>query len=282
MKNKSKKFIALLVICSISIIPLMGFKSEAVNNKIVYTNMQDKDSKNQVFKELKKHKVSDYQIYRLNDWINDFNSFSKDNQLSNGFEPMKGDLVDYSYFDFKKTPSYYVNCRLTSFMLMRNILNTNCKPDNEDKYLMFDLDAINEDRQISLTTEDKLNYATLFNWIPLGNAKTLNQHIRKIESALKERNIYIDNSKGMSIINVYIHSEFDNVRFVGHTGVLFDTDDGLLFVEKYGPDTPFQATKFNNRKELKKYLLARPDLYGEKTELAPIIIENTKVMNVNK
>lgn len=57
-----------------------------------------------------------------------------------------------------------------------------------------------------------------------------------------------------------------------------DTNDGLLFVEKYGPDTPFQATKFHNREELKKYLLARPDLYGEKDEVAPIITENNKVI----
>ena len=122
-------------------------------------------------------------------------------------------------------------------MIMRNALNTNCKPDDSDTYLMLDLDAVDTDKQIAMTKEDKLQYATLFNGVKLGNAKTLTQHIRKIESALKERDVYIDNSKGMSLINVYIHSTFDNAGFVGHTGVLVQTDDGLLFVEKYGPDT---------------------------------------------
>lgn len=278
MKNKTKKIIALLSLCTIALVNFIGCNSEAEGKDILYSNMKDKESRQEVFTELKKHDVSDYQLNKLSQWMDDFNPYVADGQLSNGFEKMKGDLVDYSNLELKDMSSYYVNCRLTSFMIMRNALNTNCKPDDSDTYLMLDLDAVDTDKQIAMTKEDKLQYATLFNWVKLGNAKTLTQHIRKIESALKERDVYIDNSKGMSLINVYIHSTFDNARFVGHTGVLVQTDDGLLFVEKYGPDTPFQATKFNNRSELKKYLLARPDLYGEKTELAPIITENTKVM----
>ena len=275
MKNKFKKIIALLSVCTISVLAFVGCTS---NKDIMYSNMQDTKSREEVFSELKKHDVSDNQINKLIEWMDDFNSYVKDGQLSNGFKKMDGDLVDYSTLELKDMPSYYVNCRLTSFMIIKNALTTNCKPDNSDTYLMLDLDAIDTDKQISMTNQEKLNYTTLFNWIPLDDAKTLEQHEEKIETALKDRDIKIDESKGLSIINIYVHSTFDNVRFVGHTGVLMDTDNGLLFVEKYGPDTPFQATKFHNREELKKYLLARPDLYGEKDEVAPIITENNKVI----
>lgn len=275
MKNKFKKIIALLSVCTISALGFVGCTS---NKDIMYSNMQDTKSREEVFSELKKHNVSDNQINKLNEWMDDFNSYVKDGQLSNGFKKMDGDLVDYSTLELKDMPSYYVNCRLTSFMIMKNALTTNCKPDDSDTYLMLDLDAIDTDKPISMTEQEKLNYTTLFNWIPLDDAKTLEQHEEKIETALKDRDIKIDESKGLSIINIYVHSTFDNVRFVGHTGVLMDTNDGLLFVEKYGPDTPFQATKFHNREELKKYLLARPDLYGEKDEVAPIITENNKVI----
>ena len=275
MKNKFKKFITLLSVCTISALGFVGCTS---NKNIMYSNMQDKKSREEVFSELKKHDVSDNQINKLNEWMDDFNSYVKDGQLSNSFKKMDGDLVDYSTLELKDMPSYYVNCRLTSFMIIKNALTTNCKPDNSDTYLMLDLDAIDTDKPISMTEQEKLNYTTLFNWIPLDDAKTLEQHEEKIETALKDRDIKIDESKGLSIINIYVHSTFDNVRFVGHTGVLMDTNDGLLFVEKYGPDTPFQATKFHNREELKKYLLARPDLYGEKDEVAPIITENNKVI----
>lgn len=275
MKNKFKKIIALLSVCTISALGFVGCTS---NKDIMYSNMQDTKSREEVFSELKKHDVSDNQINKLNEWMDDFNSYVKDGLLSNGFKKMDGDLVDYSTLELKDMPSYYVNCRLTSFMIMKNALTTNCKPDDSDTYLMLDLDAIDTDKPISMTEQEKLNYTTLFNWIPLDDAKTLEQHEEKIETALKDRDIKIDESKGLSIINIYVHSTFDNVRFVGHTGVLMDTNDGLLFVEKYGPDTPFQATKFHNREELKKYLLARPDLYGEKDEVAPIITENNKVI----
>ena len=275
MKNKFKKIIALLSVCTISALGFVGCTS---NKDIMYSNMPDTKSREEVFSELKKHDVSDNQINKLIEWMDDFNSYVKDGQLSNGFKKMDGDLVDYSTLELKDMPSYYVNCRLTSFMIIKNALTTNCKPDNSDTYLMLDLDAIDTDKQISMTNQEKLNYTTLFNWIPLDDAKTLDQHKEKIETALKDRDIKIDESKGLSIINIYVHSTFDNVRFVGHTGVLMDTDNGLLFVEKYGPDTPFQATKFHNREELKKYLLAKPDLYGEKDEVAPIITENNKVI----
>lgn len=275
MKNKFKKFITLLSVCTISALGFVGCTS---NKDIMYSNMQDTKSIEEVFSELKKHNVSDNQINKLNEWMDDFNSYVKDGLLSNGFKKMDGNLVDYSTLELKDMPSYYVNCRLTSFMIMKNALTTNCKPDDSDTYLMLDLDAIDTDKPISMTEQEKLNYTTLFNWIPLDDAKTLEQHEEKIETALKDRDIKIDESKGLSIINIYVHSTFDNVRFVGHTGVLMDTNDGLLFVEKYGPDTPFQATKFHNREELKKYLLARPDLYGEKDKVAPIITENNKVI----
>ena len=75
-------------------------------------------------------------------------------------------------------------------------------------------------------------------------------------------------------MTVYAHSVFEDVRFVTHAGVLAETEEGLLFVERYSPEAPFQATRFQNRAQLKEYLLARPDLYGEKKELPPIVMEN--------
>ena len=94
---------------------------------------------------------------------------------------------------------------------------------------------------------------------------------------MEKRAVEITGDK-LSLICVYLHSPEDKVRFVGHTGILAETKNGLLFVEKYGPMAPFQATRFQSRDELKEYLLARKDLYGDATELAPIVTENGEVM----
>lgn len=40
---------------------------------------------------------------------------------------------------------------------------------------------------------------------------------------------------------------------------------------------PFQATKFKDKKQVKKYLLLRPDLYGDDSELDPIVKINDEI-----
>lgn len=103
------------------------------------------------------------------------------------------------------------------------------------------------------------------------------EHEEKIQEAWNERDIQISGDK-LSLISVYLHAPEDQARFVGHTGVLAETKEGLLFVEKYSALAPFQATYFKDWAELKDYLLARPDLYGDETELDPIVMENGTVM----
>ena len=129
-----------------------------------------------------------------------------------------------------------------------------------------------------MSEEDRTNFAALFNWVPLEGADSEEAHLEKIRQAWQDREIRINAAEGVSLITVYLHSSFDDARFVGHTGVLLEEEDGLLFVEKYGPAAPFQATRFEDRAQLKAYLLARPDLYGEEEELAPIVLENGAVM----
>ena len=102
----------------------------------------------------------------------------------------------------------------------------------------------------------------------------------KIEKTWKDREIQIEGD-GISLISVYLHSPLEDIRFIGHTGVLLETEEGLLFAEKYGPLYPFQAVNFADREELKEYLLGRPDLYGDEIELEPIIMENDKVMKTS-
>ncbi len=147
----------------------------------------------------------------------------------------------------------------------------------DDTILMFDIEAIDTYEPFRLEEAARSNFISLFNWVPVKETSTLEEHIQKIQEAWKGREIQIA-GKGVSLISVYVHNPFDEVRFVGHTGVLVETGDGLLFVEKYGPALPLQASKFQNREQLKKYLLSRPDLYGDETELEPIVMENDTVL----
>ena len=68
-----------------------------------------------------------------------------------------------------------------------------------------------------------------------------------------------------------------NELFIGHAGVLVPTKDKkLLFVEKLSFSLPYQVLKFDNRKQLKNYLMGMYDTSWGQEEAKPFIMENTK------
>ena len=83
-----------------------------------------------------------------------------------------------------------------------------------------------------------------------------------------------------SLITVVFHSSFgenENELFIGHAGVLVPTKDKkLLFVEKLSFSLPYQVLKFDNRKQLKNYLMGMYDTSWGQEEAKPFIMENTK------
>lgn len=287
MFNK-KKILAAAMILTLTA-SLMGCGDTSASDSsgrtesIVYTNMADEASKKEVIDALKEHGISEKQADTLSSWIDDFNERVSSGQVVGSFTEMEETGADYSDMavEIKEDENGEIlpeaNCRLSAYLLIKNQLETNGTTLDDDTFLMFDIEAIDNVKQFNMNNEERTNFISLFNWIPLDDADTLEKHIEKIQNAWKDREIKVKGD-GISLITVYLHSEFDNARFAGHTGVLLENGDNLMFVEKYGPGYPFQAAKFSNRSELKEYLLGRPDLYGEETELEPIVMENGELL----
>ncbi len=257
---------------------------EEVSKPIQYSNITDSIVQEELTQILGDHGVSHERIETLFTWVGDYNDRVTAPELPKGFVPMDSELVDYSNLMLESkeqadgTYIPEVNCRLTAFLLMGDMVKTNGAYDNTDTYLMFDLEAIDTQEMYQMSEVDRKNFSTLFNWVPVSDNASLQEHIDQIQKAWTEREITIDGSQGLSLVTVYLHTTFDHARFVGHTGVLAQVEDGLMFIEKYGPNSPFQITVFENRDQLKNYLLARPDFYGDENELEPIIMENGTVM----
>ncbi len=256
----------------------------ASSQTIMYSNLVDESAQNEVAGLLQHHGIAKEQTDTLISWAEDFNSRVTSEPLPEGFRPIekKGPNYQGLIIQNKEAQDGWIypeaNCRLTSYLLMKNLIQTNGTAVDNDTVLMFDIEAIDTYEPFKLGQEERKEFVSLFSWVPVDGADTLQDHVARIQTAWKDREIKID-GEGISLITVYLHSPFDQVRFVGHTGVLLETEEGLLFVEKYGPQYPFQATKFQNREELKGYLLGRADLYGDETELAPIILENDRVIS---
>lgn len=250
-----------------------------------YSNLADTSSQKEISDLLESHGVSSVQADTLISWADDFNSRVTFGTLAEGFQPMTEAGADYQGLIIENKESGdgqiepEANCRLTSYLLMKHLVEANGKSADNDTILLFDTEAIDTCAPFHLSDAERSRFISLFSWVPVHGTSTLEEHIERIQNAWKEREIRIDGD-GISLITVYLHLPFDEVRFVGHTGVLLETEDGLLFVEKYGPQLPFQATKLADREELKRYLLSRADLYGDETELEPIIFENDHLLSL--
>lgn len=250
---------------------------------IVYSNLLDHEAQKEVAQLLEAQGITQEQTDTLMAWANDFNGRVTSGTLAKGFQDMKETGADYGglIIESKEGEDGWLypeaNCRLTSYLLMKHQIQTNGTYADNDTYLVFDVEAVDTYEPFQLSGEERSDFMSLFNWVPVEGASTLKEHVARIQKAWTEREIQIQEGSP-SLITVYVHSPFDQVRFVGHTGVLLETEEGLLFVEKYGPQLPFQATKFHDREELKRYLLGRADLYGDETELPPIVMENNQVL----
>lgn len=260
-----------------------GDSAESIT-AVLYSNLVDASAQQEVAALLESHGISQAQTDTLVAWADDFNERVTSEPLPEGFQTMEGDGTGYPglIIENKEGPEGQIepeaNCRLTSFLLMKHFIETNGKHEENDSFLMFDLEAIDTYAPFRLSEEERSKFVSLFSCVPMDGARTVEEHAKRIQAAWKEREIRVD-AKGLSLITVYVHFPPEDMRFVGHTGVLLETEDGLLFVEKYGPQFPFQATRFHDREELKAYLLGRADLYGDETELAPIVMENEQVLS---
>lgn len=256
----------------------------ASDTSIEYSNLVDTASQEEIKNTLIQHGVTAEQSDTLIAWAEDFNSRVTSGTLPEGFHTAQATDAAYQGLIIENKEAEdgsfapEANCRLTSYLLMNHLIETNGVSTDNDVFLMFDLEAIDTYAPFHLSADERKQFSTLFNSVSVEGANTLDEHIERIQTAWKDREIEIQGD-GISLITVYLHSPFDTLRFVGHTGVLLETENGLIFLEKYGPQYPFQATKFHDRNELKHYLLSRADLYGDDTELAPIVLENNQVLS---
>lgn len=251
---------------------------------VTYSNLVGDVEKQEVATALKNSGITDEQVNTIFAWSDDFNARVTKPKLPEGFVPMKKAAIDYRklLFDLKEMEDGSIfpepNCRLSAYKLLKNHISTNGTTDESDTYLMFDIMEIDTYDEYKMTEHERTNFIVLYNWISVKGAEDEAEYVQRIQQAWQDRGITVDGSTGLSLINVYLHAPEDDICFVGHTGVLVDLGDYLMLVEKYGPEGPYVVAKFKDRQRLKEYLLARPDIWGDGSEMPPVVMENDKLL----
>lgn len=258
------------------------------NKKLTYSNLIDKKTQNKINYALVNNKIDKKQADYFIKLVLNYNDKSNINKLKtsvDGFKSINTQQVPYDegylgeIWDYNKLNYMDFNCRLTSFTLFKDFLKSEEKFKGDDSNLMFDLEAIENNPISEFSKDDTDKFANLYASIPVENSKDVKIHSEVITNEWKKRKIsFVDNST-VSMINVFLHAPEDSNVFVGHTGILVKDKEELLFIEKYGPSLPYQASKFKDKKELKKYLMDRLDVNtADNGASKPIIMENDKPM----
>ena len=258
-------------------------EDESEEQYLTYTNLLDQATQKEVTNQLITAGIQEDTANEFIDWVNEYNNnVTSADVLQAGYQSVNHSPVDYSEVYINEeyredgTLMLGMNCRLTSYLLFQQFIETKQELASYDPYLMFDVEAIEMEKRFEKFNKEK--FITIFEPVTVEADSTLEDHIDAIAAAWKSRGISIQDNGEVSLITMYLHDNYENKRFVGHAGILLDTEDELLLIEKYGWNEPFQATKFESEDDMVKYLLSRPDLIGDGSEEAVIVMKNDTVI----
>lgn len=168
------------------------------------------------------------------------------------------------------------DCRMTVMLLAGDQIHADSvQKKYTGTYLMFDMDAIENNEKYSILQKKKDLYTTLFGEMPITESGFENA----FPENLRKYGIQFDN-KRYSVISVIFKAYDQEEAFVGHTGILIDCSDmpkvgaNYMFVEKIAFSEPFKVTKLNDVDELIDVLLQRPDYSVEEDEPAPLVYQD--------
>ena len=167
------------------------------------------------------------------------------------------------------------DCRMTVMLLAGDKLSSSAvNRDYEGTYLMFDLDAIENDPSFAILRDKEALFQTVFGetGIPEGGLK------EALANVWNEYGISFANDR-CSIISVVFKAYGEDKAFVGHTGLLIDCGGYLsgaryMFVEKLAFYDPFMITELESVDELIALLSSRPDYSGEEGDPSPAVYMN--------
>lgn len=163
------------------------------------------------------------------------------------------------------------DCRMTAFLLLEGLISAReAEEDYAGSYLMFDLEAIDTAERYESLRGRRALFTTLFGDKPVPEGEAPEAVFEKV---WRERGISLS-LPGVKLLSLVIMDPAERTVFVGHTGLLAEREEGLLFVEKIAFEQPYQATKASGLQDLLALLAQRPEYFGGPDEPGPFVYLN--------
>lgn len=212
------------------------------------------------------------------DLVKDYNKEIPKDLLSGEFERTSkidktGEIIDKRSFISHKYPD--TNCRINSFLLLKDDLSIKDDMDIDDEMLFMDKEAL---KDLNLFNDEDLeNFYKLFSRVKTSSSKDPKVHAKVMEEFLSK----VDFPRTASMVSVVLHDNLDgDYLFIGHVGVLLPLDNGYLFLEKISFEEPYQAIKFSKKEDAYMYLKEKYRDYLDPEVAPPFIMENNKYVEI--
>ena len=220
------------------------------------------------------------------EYVNQFNESVSEKSLVDEFRTLDTSAPLYDPYEMQdewneNNPDFLgYNCRITSYSLFGDYIDIPLGRESDNNMILFDLSALEEDSSAFPDGNDTQRFATLYSTVPTAVTKDINVHTDTMAQYRNRQGISFKENQYASLITVVFHEawEDESYLFIGHTGVLFQTEKGLYFVEKIAFQEPYQLTVFNNRAELNEYLMGKYDVAEDWSGAAPFVMENNTLM----
>lgn len=257
-------------------------QNETPNDKdddtIMYTNLSSDETKDELKNALLDKGLNEGDVDSFMSNLDSYNESADTSELASSFTKYSDDVAYNNSMDkfTEKNPDFLgINCRITTFSLMKNSMDVNKELEDKSSVLDFDKKAISDK---SLLSEDEMKkFITYYAPINVKDEKANYEDL--ITKEFSERGIKFNNDN-IKVVSVYLNSkdEIDgNILFIGHTGLMYENQGKYYFLEKLSFQEPYQLLKFNSKKEIYDYLMKKYNQdMGEGTHEA-IVTENDKV-----
>lgn len=268
----------LILLTACNMINLKNSFTAQEKEEIQMSNMNSENTLSFV-KDSLKGIIKDENAEKFIELVRDYNDSISTNLLSadfsNNLHPdydigkiiKERDKINHKYLN--------TNCRINTFLLLKDSISLKKDVDIDDSILFMDTDII---EKLKLFNADETKkFKQLFSRVKTIKSKNPKKHAKVMSDFLSNFNF----PKNSKMISVVIHDNLDgDYLFIGHVGVLLPIEKGYLFLEKISFEEPYQAIKFPDKKSCYKYLKEKFKDYKDPNVAEPFIMENDEYVNI--
>lgn len=263
--------------------------NKKTNKEISFSNIIEKKDVDLLSTLFKESNISQKNGDKILSSIKDYNDtigvdlLNKDGIIDLSSAIPKYDDVKIDEMWLKKNDMFIgYNCRITAFQLMKDFITVEDISKSNDSSIFMDLDALNYSKDNYFSKDEMNKFKAIYSTIETTSSKDFNEQFKIQKDYWDSIGVKFNENNKISLISVYLHNHFsenENELIIGHTGILFNTEDGYVFFEKLSFQLPYQMIRFNSKKELKQYLMSSYDIDTTGECCKPFILENNHLLN---